>query len=254
MAPVGFVSDHTEVVHDLTWKPDERAAAALGLGFARAGTAGPIPRPSGWSAELVRSACRGRAPRAWGEWTRALIPARQTAGRSAPPGGRGCAARTLAWLAPRSGAARISATSQAGTSAATPRSQPHSEVVAPVPRLLAVDQPVASRAHPRIAAAEAPMKVFRGGPSMVPDGVQERDERARAQAKRSAGRPATHRARGVGGVGRRASARAPHRLTRRPPPRTPATRRRVVIARPARGGDSASGDSKRLGARGSSRH
>ena len=42
VAPVGFVSDHMEVVYDLDMEARERAAA-LGLGFVRAGTAGTHP-------------------------------------------------------------------------------------------------------------------------------------------------------------------------------------------------------------------
>ena len=42
VAPVGFVSDHMEVVYDLDSEARERAAA-LGLGFVRAGTAGIHP-------------------------------------------------------------------------------------------------------------------------------------------------------------------------------------------------------------------
>ena len=42
VAPVGFVSDHMEVVYDLDVEARERAAA-LGLGFRRAGTAGTHP-------------------------------------------------------------------------------------------------------------------------------------------------------------------------------------------------------------------
>ena len=43
VAPVGFVSDHVEVVWDLDTEARERAAE-LGMGFARAATAGPDPR------------------------------------------------------------------------------------------------------------------------------------------------------------------------------------------------------------------
>ena len=42
VAPVGFVSDHMEVVYDLDTEARERAVA-LGLGFVRAGTAGTHP-------------------------------------------------------------------------------------------------------------------------------------------------------------------------------------------------------------------
>jgi ferrochelatase len=51
--PVGFVSDHMEVRHDL----DVEAAAtadSLGLAFARAATAGTSPRFAGMVTEMVQ--------------------------------------------------------------------------------------------------------------------------------------------------------------------------------------------------------
>ena len=52
VAPVGFVSDHVEVVWDLDTEARERAAE-LGMGFARAATAGPDPRFADMVVELV---------------------------------------------------------------------------------------------------------------------------------------------------------------------------------------------------------
>lgn len=63
VAPVGFVSDHVEVVWDLDTEARERAAE-LGLGFARAVTAGPDPRFADMVVELVAEHLHGAAPRA----------------------------------------------------------------------------------------------------------------------------------------------------------------------------------------------
>ncbi len=52
VAPVGFVSDHVEVVWDLDNEAHDRAAA-LGIGFARAATAGPDPRFADMVVELM---------------------------------------------------------------------------------------------------------------------------------------------------------------------------------------------------------
>jgi ferrochelatase len=52
VAPVGFVSDHVEVVWDLDTEAQQRAAA-LGIGFARAATAGPDPRFADMVVELM---------------------------------------------------------------------------------------------------------------------------------------------------------------------------------------------------------
>jgi ferrochelatase len=52
VAPVGFVSDHVEVVWDLDTEAEQRAAA-LGIGFARAATAGPDPRFADMVVELM---------------------------------------------------------------------------------------------------------------------------------------------------------------------------------------------------------
>src|SRR5207244_8428045 len=51
--PVGFVSDHMEVRHDLDVEAAE-TAASLGLAFARAATPGSHPRFVSMIAELVR--------------------------------------------------------------------------------------------------------------------------------------------------------------------------------------------------------
>ncbi len=71
VAPIGFVSEHMEVVYDLDSEARERAAA-LGLGLVRAGTAGTHPAFVRMIRELVeervagapRRALGGRGPRA----------------------------------------------------------------------------------------------------------------------------------------------------------------------------------------------
>jgi ferrochelatase len=65
VAPVGFVSDHMEVVYDLDVEARERAAA-LGLGFARAGTAGTHPAFVRMIRELVLERVAGVERRALG--------------------------------------------------------------------------------------------------------------------------------------------------------------------------------------------
>jgi protoporphyrin/coproporphyrin ferrochelatase len=70
-APVGFVADHMEVVYDLDTEARERAAA-LGLGFVRAGTVGTHPAFVRMIRELIkervaageRRALGARGPRA----------------------------------------------------------------------------------------------------------------------------------------------------------------------------------------------
>ena len=63
--PVGFVSDHMEVVHDLDVEAAE-AAASLGVPFARAAAPGPSPRFARMVAELVAERLSGAAPLALG--------------------------------------------------------------------------------------------------------------------------------------------------------------------------------------------
>jgi ferrochelatase len=65
VAPVGFVSDHMEVVHDLDTEARARAAA-LGLAFARAGTAGTHPAFVRMIRELIEERVAGGARRALG--------------------------------------------------------------------------------------------------------------------------------------------------------------------------------------------
>jgi protoporphyrin/coproporphyrin ferrochelatase len=65
VAPVGFVSDHVEVVWDLDTEARERAEE-LGMGFARAATAGPDPRFADMVAELVAEQVHDAAPRSLG--------------------------------------------------------------------------------------------------------------------------------------------------------------------------------------------
>ncbi len=65
VAPVGFVSDHMEVVYDLDTEARERAAA-LGLGFVRAGTAGTHPAFVRMIRELVEERVSGGERRGLG--------------------------------------------------------------------------------------------------------------------------------------------------------------------------------------------
>jgi ferrochelatase len=65
VVPVGFVSDHMEVVHDLDVEAAE-TAAALGLPFARAKAPGPTPRFAEMVRELVAERLSGAEPQALG--------------------------------------------------------------------------------------------------------------------------------------------------------------------------------------------
>jgi ferrochelatase len=62
VAPIGFVSDHVEVVWDLDTEARERAAE-LGVAFARAATAGPDPRFADMVVELAAEHLHDAAPR-----------------------------------------------------------------------------------------------------------------------------------------------------------------------------------------------
>src|SRR4029079_10244340 len=61
VAPGGFVSDHVEVVWALDTEARERAAE-LGMGFARAATAGPDPRFADMVVELIAEHLHESAP------------------------------------------------------------------------------------------------------------------------------------------------------------------------------------------------
>ncbi|MCC3313200.1 ferrochelatase [Nocardia africana] len=65
VCPVGFVSDHLEVVWDLDNEAAEKAAE-LGMAFARAATPGPDPRFARMVAELVGEHLDGTDPRRLG--------------------------------------------------------------------------------------------------------------------------------------------------------------------------------------------
>jgi ferrochelatase len=65
--PVGFVSDHMEVVHDLDVEA-ARTAASLGLPFARAQAPGPTPRFAAMVRELVAERVSGAPALALGEF------------------------------------------------------------------------------------------------------------------------------------------------------------------------------------------
>ena len=62
LAPIGFVSDHLEVLWDLDHEARERAGA-LGMSFARAATPGTDPRFAEMVAELVAEQVHGVPPR-----------------------------------------------------------------------------------------------------------------------------------------------------------------------------------------------
>jgi ferrochelatase len=62
VAPVGFVSDHVEVVWDLDNEARDHAAA-LGIGLARAATAGPDPRFADMVVELMAEHITDAPPR-----------------------------------------------------------------------------------------------------------------------------------------------------------------------------------------------
>ncbi|GAA4537850.1 ferrochelatase [Pseudonocardia xishanensis] len=65
VAPIGFVSDHVEVVWDLDNEAAGKAAE-LGMRFARAATAGPDPRFADMVVELIAEHVSGVEPRALG--------------------------------------------------------------------------------------------------------------------------------------------------------------------------------------------
>jgi protoporphyrin/coproporphyrin ferrochelatase len=65
LCPTGFVSDHVEVIWDLDTEARE-TAAALGLGFARAATAGTHPGFVAAIRELVQEQVDGTEPKALG--------------------------------------------------------------------------------------------------------------------------------------------------------------------------------------------
>jgi protoporphyrin/coproporphyrin ferrochelatase len=72
VVPVGFVSDHMEVVHDLDVEAAS-TAASLGLPFARAKAPGPTPRFAAMAAELVAErlsgpGLTGTGPKALGDF------------------------------------------------------------------------------------------------------------------------------------------------------------------------------------------
>lgn len=65
LVPVGFVSDHMEVVHDLDVEAAQ-TAASLGLPLARAKAPGPTPRFARLVSELVAERLSGAQPQALG--------------------------------------------------------------------------------------------------------------------------------------------------------------------------------------------
>ena len=80
VSPIGFVSDHVEVLWDL----DEEAAATaakLGLDYARAATVGTDPRFVRMVGQLVRSGRPARPSSRSARWARATTSARWTAAR-----------------------------------------------------------------------------------------------------------------------------------------------------------------------------
>ncbi|WP_174557080.1 ferrochelatase [Nocardia jejuensis] len=69
VCPVGFVSDHLEVIWDLDNEARERAAE-LGIAFARAATPGPDPRFARMVADLVSELVAGAKPLALSDFPR----------------------------------------------------------------------------------------------------------------------------------------------------------------------------------------
>jgi ferrochelatase len=69
-APIGFVSDHVEVIWDLDNEAPDRAAE-LGMGFARATTAGADPRFADMMVELIAEHVDGVPQRGIGSVSRA---------------------------------------------------------------------------------------------------------------------------------------------------------------------------------------
>lgn len=69
LAPVGFVSDHVEVIWDLDTEAREKAVG-LGMGFARAATAGPDPRFADMVVELIAEHTDDVGPRSLGDVAR----------------------------------------------------------------------------------------------------------------------------------------------------------------------------------------
>ena len=84
LVPVGFTSDHMEIVFDLDVEAAQ-AAERLGLPLARAATPGTDPRFVAMITELVRERQDGRPPRALGE----LGPALGTCGNGCCGAGAG---------------------------------------------------------------------------------------------------------------------------------------------------------------------
>ena len=74
VVPVGFVSDHMEVVHDLDVEAAQ-TAASLGLPFARAKAPGPAPRFAQMVRELVAERVSGAEPLALGSFGPRAYPA-----------------------------------------------------------------------------------------------------------------------------------------------------------------------------------
>lgn len=73
VVPVGFVSDHVEVIHDLDVEAAQ-AAAALGLPFARAAAPGASARFARMAVELVQERMTGARPLALGSMGPAASP------------------------------------------------------------------------------------------------------------------------------------------------------------------------------------
>ncbi len=67
MAPIGFVSDHMEVIYDLDTEAQE-VARERGLNMVRAGTVGAHPKFLQMIRELIEERLRLRPPRAIGQY------------------------------------------------------------------------------------------------------------------------------------------------------------------------------------------
>ena len=102
VVPVGFVSDHMEVVHDLDVEA-AGTAASLGLPFARAKAPGPAPRFAEMVRELVAERVSGAEPRALGGFGPRVYEARVYEAGAFAGGAQSCPADCCRYAPTRPG-------------------------------------------------------------------------------------------------------------------------------------------------------